>query len=453
MRKKILIPSFGLLILIIIISLFFTKNVIDKKATATAKKELPIIIENVENELDDLGLPSSITYDDLQVSSSGGYVILDNVNLIEKTGENFSFDEIKIGASYNELFSILKTRNFDEINSFYLEFKNIDYLASKNSRKKDYSNQKVANYLKIEFDGKLTKEIINKIDQEFPNNKQNLIVSLKGFNFPEDDYLFQEIKKSIPSFSESMLETDLSLSIEYLPNLKKISIKDFNAENDFGFLSGDFIVNYSGDSPSKFKTNRLEFNGQSAIDYKNAKLRDKEFSLGLGSGKVDFDFVINGDVKKMKEDDLLKSMIGSFNLILNDFDIKLSKKILREINRDIPGFSSNYSRIKLKKYDQDFKWDGKSLKNKMNFYTSLGSVKSDIDMDLKLNRRGDPDFDRSKLNKCYIRIGDLDKNINELFKSFENEFLMGQSFPRKGNDILINVTGSFSNPKIEGLNL
>ena len=86
--------------------------------------------------------------------------------------------------------------------------------------------------------------------------------------------------------------------------------------------------------------------------------------MGLGSGKVDFDFIINGDVKRMKEDDLLKSMIGSFNLILNDFDIKLSKKILREINRDIPGFSSNYSRIKLKKYDQDFKWDGKSLKNK-----------------------------------------------------------------------------------------
>ena len=227
MRKKILIPSFALLVLIIIISLFFTKNVIDKKATATAKKELPIIIENVENELDDLGLPNSITYDDLQVNSSGGYLILDNVNLIEKTGENFSFDEIKIGASYNELFSILKTRNFDEINSFYLEFKNIDYLVSKNSKKKDYSNQKVANYLKIEFDGKLTKEIITKINQEFPKNKQNLRVSLKGFNFPEDDYLFQEIKKSIPSFSESMLETDLSLSIEYLPNLKKILIKDF----------------------------------------------------------------------------------------------------------------------------------------------------------------------------------------------------------------------------------
>ena len=453
MRKKILTPLFALLVLIIIISLFFTKNVIDKKATATAKKELPIIIENVENELEDLGLPSFIKYDDLQVSSSGGYLILNNVNLIEKTGENFLFDEIKIGASYNELFSILKTRNFDEINSFYLEFKNINYLASKNSKKKDYSNQKVANYLKIEFDGKLTKEIINNIDQEFPKNKQNLRVSLNGFNFPEDDYLFQEIKKSIPSFSESMLETDLSLSIEYLPNLKKISIKDFNAENDFGFLSGAFIVNYSGDRPSKFKTNRLEFNGQSAIDYKDAKLRDKEFSLILGDGKVDFDFVINGDIKRIKEDDLLKSMIGSFNLTLNDFDIKLSKKILREINRDIPGFSSNYSSVKLKKYDQDFKWDGKSLKNKMNFYTSLGSVNSDIDMKLKLNRRGDPDFERSELNKCYIKIGDLDKNIKEFFEFFENEYLMGKSFPRKGNDIIINVTGSFANPKIEGLNL
>ena len=452
MKKKILIPSFGLLILIIIISLFFTKNVIDKKATATTKKELPIIIENVENELDDLGLPSSITYDDLQVSSSGGYLILDNVNLIEKTGENFSFDEIKIGASYNELFSILKTRNFDEINSFYLEFKNIDYLASKNSKKKDYSNQKIANYLKIEFDGKLTKEIINKIDQEFPNNKQKLTVGLKGFNFPEDDYLLQEIKKSIPSFSESMLETDLNLSIEYLPNLKKISIKDFNAENDFGFLSGDFIVNYSGDSPSKFKTNRLEFNGQSAIDYKNAKLRDKEFSLGLGSGKVDFDFVINGDVKRMKEDDLLKSMIGSFNLILNDFDIKLSKKIIREINRDIPGFSSNYSRIKLKKYDQDFKWDGDKLINNMDVSTSLGTLKSDIDMILKLDRRGNPDIFKSKLNKCVLRLGNLDKNILQIVEDFENEMLMGQSLPRKGNEIILDVSGTFANPKIDGLN-
>jgi len=453
MRKKILIPLFALLILIVLVLFFLTKSAVDKKATLTVKKELPIIIENVKNELDDLGLPNSITYDDLRVSSSGGYLILENVNLIDKTGENYSFDEIKIGASYNELFSIIKTRNFDEINSFYLEFKNINYLASKNYKKKDYSNQKIANYLKIDFDGKLTKEIINKIDQEFPKNKQNLRVSLKGFNFPEDDYLFQEIKKSIPSFSESMLETDLNLSIEYLPNLRKITIKDFNAENDFGFLSGNFIVNYSGDSPSKFKTNRLEFNGQSAIDYKDAKLRDKEFSLGLGNGNVDFDFIINGDVKRMKEDDLLKSMIGSFNLILNDFDIKLSKKVLKEIERDIPGFSSSYSRIKLKKYDQDFKWDGKSLKNKMNFYTSLASVKSDIDMNLKLNRRGNPDFERSKLNKCYIKIGDLDKNIKEFFEFFENEYLMGKSFPRKGNDIIINVTGSFANPKIEGLNL
>ena len=32
-------------------------------------------------------------------------------------------------------------------------------------------------------------------------------------------------------------------------------------------------------------------------------------------------------------------------------------------------------------------WKGHS-ENEMNFYTSLGSVKSDIDMGLKLNRRG-----------------------------------------------------------------
>ena len=154
----------------------------------------------------------------------------------------------------------------------------------------------------------------------------------------------------------------------------------------------------------------------------------------------------------MKDDDLLKSMIGSFNLILNDFDIKLSKKILREINRDIPGFSSHYSRIKLKKYDQDFKWDGDKLINNMDVSTSLGTLKSDIDMILKLDRRGNPDIFKSKLNKCVLRLGNLDKNILQIVEDFENEMLMGQSLPRKGNEIILDVSGTFANPKIDGLN-
>lgn len=88
----------------------------------------------------------------------------------------------------------------------------------------------------------------------------------------------------------------------------------------------------------------------------------------------------------------------------------------------------------------------------MNISSSLATIKSNIDMNLKFDRRGEPDFENSILNKCMLRIGGLEKNLNEFVENFENEMLMGQSLPRRGNDIVLNVTGFFNNPQIEGIN-
>jgi len=52
-----------------------------------------------------------------------------------------------------------------------------------------------------------------------------------------------------------------------------------------------------------------------------------------------------------------------------------------------------------------------------------------------------------------LRIGGLDKNLEDLVQKFENEILRGKSLPRQGKDIVLNVTGTFANPNIEGLNL
>ena len=45
-----------------------------------------------------------MSYNDVIVSSTGGHLLLDGVNISELNGDNFYFDEIKIGTSYKELF-------------------------------------------------------------------------------------------------------------------------------------------------------------------------------------------------------------------------------------------------------------------------------------------------------------------------------------------------------------
>ena len=590
MKKTLITSILSIIIIIIISTIFFTKNTIDKKASEIVKQELPIILEELKSELESLNISSNVSYNDVIVSSTGGHLLLDGVNISELNGDNFYFDEIKIGTSYKELLSIIKNKNFDQINSFFLEFKNFNIVKQLSSVNSGQSNQKIANNIKLEFNGRLTKDMINNIQYELPNEKQNLKINVQGFNFPDDDEFLFEIEEFVKNFDSKMLNTDFSFSLDYFPKKNQFSINNIYSKNELGKFEGGLIFKYSGNKiddieiinvsangkskgdyrgitigdeeislnlgtgdidfnfningdiynmnedeilnnilgsidlsfkefeliPSrelardiqrlffgfKLKNNKLNFsniggnlswdgkdletsidissslaslisnlkmdinfnregepflenfrfNGKSNFDFDNMKLGDEEVSLGLGRGDAVFDFSINGDLENMNEVDIIRNMDGEYQLNLNNFKIKLADYMIDDIRRDLNGFSLKNNEISLKNYNQDFKWDGDKLINNMDVSTSLGTLKSDIDMILKLDRTGNPDIFKSKLNKCVLRLGNLDKNILQIVEDFENEMLMGQSLPRKGNEIILDVSGTFANPKIDGLN-
>ena len=221
MKKTLIISILSLIIIIIISTIFFTKNTIDKKASKIVKQELPIILEEFKSELESLNISSNVSYNDVIVSSTGGHLLLDGVNISELNGDNFYFDEIKIGTSYKELFSIIKNKNFDQINSFFLEFKNFNIVKQLSSVNSGQSNQKIANNIRLEFNGRLTKDMMNNIQYELPNEKQNLKINVEGFNFPDDDEFLLEIEEFVKNFDTKMLNTDFSFSLDYFP--KKIN--------------------------------------------------------------------------------------------------------------------------------------------------------------------------------------------------------------------------------------
>ena len=586
MKKTLITAIFS----IIILTFFFTKNTIDKKASEIVKKKLPIILEEFKAELESLNISSTFSYDDLIVSSTGGHLLLDGVNITELNGDNFYFDEIKIGTSYKELFSIIKNKNFDQINFFFLEFKNFNIVRQLSSFNSGQSNQKIANKIRLEFNGRLTKDLMNNIQNELPNEKQNLKINVQGFNLPDDYEFLFEIEEFVKNFDTKMLNTNFSFSLDYFPKKNQFSINNIYSKNELGKFEGGITFKYSGNKiddieiinistngkskgdyrgitigdeeislnlgtgeidfnfningdinnmnedeilnnilgsidlsfkefeliPStdlskniqrlffgfKLKKNKLNFsniggnlswdgkdletsvdissslaslisnlkmdinfnkegqpflenirfNGKSNFDFDNMKLGDEEVSLALGRGDAVFDFSVNGDLKKMNEVDIIKNMDGEYQLNLNNFKVKLADYMIDDIKRDINGFSLKNNELSLKNYNQYFKWNGDKLINNMNISSSLGTLKSDIDMILKLDRRGNPDIFKSKLNKCVLRLGNLDKNILQIIENFENEMLMGQSLPRKGNEIILDVSGTLANPKIDGLN-
>ena len=304
MKKTLITSILSIIIIIIISTIFFTKNTIDKKASEIVKQELPIILEELKSELESLNISSNVSYNDVIVSSTGGHLLLDGVNISELNGDNFYFDEIKIGTSYKELLSIIKNKNFDQISSFFLEFKNFNIVKQLSSVNSGQSNQKIANNIKLEFNGRLTKDMINNFQYELPNEKQNLKINVQGFNFPDDDEFLFEIEEFVKNFDSKMLNTDFSFSLDYFPKKNQFSINNIYSKNELGKFEGGLIFKYSGNKIDDIEIINVSANGKSKGDYRGITIGDEEISLNLGTGDIDFNFNINGDIYNMNEDEI-----------------------------------------------------------------------------------------------------------------------------------------------------
>ena len=143
--KKIIISIISIILLALVIFFFVGKNKVDSVLSEEIKNELQNVIDS--NEL-------PIKFEDISVSSLGADLTLKNFE-IHEDGTSVYFDEIIIGTSYKEILNIIKTQDFDKINSFDLGFKNIVI----NSPADNFFKHKIASNITIDYDGSLTKEM------------------------------------------------------------------------------------------------------------------------------------------------------------------------------------------------------------------------------------------------------------------------------------------------------
>jgi len=390
----------------------------------------------------ELDLPDFITHGDVSVSSIGSKLIIKDVLIkLDNEGQTVYCDEIGVGTSYKEIFNIIKTKKINELGSFDLEFKNILVSSSDDNIFK----HKIASYVSIEYDGTLTQEILQNIEYEFPAQDQRLTVSISDFNIPIEAGILQEL---IPNIKTD-LSTDCKFTIAFSPTTKQIELQNLYVKNEYISTSLDLKLDYKGTNTNNMVPIKIDANGKSNFDLENMVLGDKDMTINMGKGSMNFTFFIDGNLDSMDEDEIMKNAEAEFDISLKDFRIKPSNKMIRSV----PGLKLKDKEITLKNIENDFKWDGIRLVNTLDLSSSLISINSEIDINLKFNSQDKADIKKSSISKCLLRIGGLDKNLENLVQSFENELLKGQILPREGKDIILNVTGTFANPNIEGLNL
>lgn len=390
----------------------------------------------------ELDLPDFITYGDLSVSSISSQVVIKDVLMkFDNEDQTVYCDEIIIGSSYKEILNIIKTKEFNALGSFDLEFKEIIV----NSSDYDMVDHKIASYVSIEYNGTLTQEMLRNIEYEFPTQDQRLTVSVSDFNIPIEADILQEL---IPNIKTD-LSTDCKFTIEFYPTTKQIELQNLYIKNDYISTSLDLKLNYIGTNTNNMVPIKIDANGKSNFNLADIVLGDEDMSINMGKGFMNFAFFVDGNLNNMDEDEILENVDGKFDVSINDFKIRPSNKI----KRGVPGLKLIDNEITLRNIKNDFKWDGKRLINTLDVSSSLASINSNIDINLKFDRDGAPNIKKSIINKCLFRIGGLDNNLEDLVKNFENTMLRGKLLPREGKDILLNITGTFANPNIEGLNL
>jgi len=157
-----------------------------------------------------------------------------------------------------------------------------------------------------------------------------------------------------------------------------------------------------------------------------------------------FQATINGNIENMREEDIAKNIKGDYTISFNNLYLKLSDKIINEIKKDIPFALIIPNEIEFKNMGMDVKWDGNRFQNNIDIKSTLATIDSDIDIAINMQRP-----DKSRINKCTLKIGELNNDLKTLIETLEN--MSGKKLPRQGNAIFLNVTGTLDDPKIKGL--
>ncbi len=431
MKAKII----AIVVVLVAIGLIVANQFLGKAAS----RELDNVIQT---QIKGSELEGLLTYDDIKVNARKNGAFATNFKLGgEREEVELTCKKIRLNVPYAYLLKIVKGEEIEFVKKFsgYLDdvvFKNND----------DDITVALDNF-SIDFDGEIPVEFFESDRIPFPEEIQTLEISAKGISWDAPE-VFEDLDMP-PDYIKQMSTTDnIRFKLEFDSKAKELRCVALEAVSSMS--KGNFrgTLKFKGDTPREFMPTGFSCGLKSEMTDKfEWAMPDGAAKFSIEDANVDMEMEADLFVSR-HEEFKLKKLNGTF--CIKNFKFELGDMGKQLLSQSLPSELGglDLDEFVIDKFAVGCNFDGKQLKihHTELVTTYLTAV---LDADITVD---EDDFEDSHINSGKLTIKNISDDLAGTISFMQT--ILGMELPRdkKGN-LVFKFSGTFDDPKIEGLDI
>ncbi len=449
MSKKVII--FLIIDAIVVIGAIIANSVIGSQVAESVDQQLQVIFkENAATA------PFDFEYDKVTASPIGRSVTISGFKA--KGGElpvDLTAKAIKLKMPFSEILALAGDKELKSIHKMSIDMQEPLF----NTDKSEASFK--AKSMKLSFDGEVSLFELENIENGLlPTTRQSIDINCQNMRFDGLQEMLADFSPQAPveiqSFGNQFeQEGNFRLSLGYDPKVKQIHLKRMESSSESIDFNANAIFNFMGESIEDFEPKDAHIEAR----YNVTKLKQSYPELGeYEVRKADVAFEIDLNFDKSTDNASLSPLSifpiknMSYDIEVKDISFKPTEELSSMMNQ--PNVPIQIDDIKLNDMTLDFKMDGDVMR--------LDALSLDIDNMIKLNAKAKMSYQTMPnagffgedaevlvFDNAHIELSQLSDQLMELVEMMEED--MPRPFPRKGNKIIIDLSGPVTSPDIKGI--
>lgn len=376
-----------------------------------------------------------VTFEHVHVNPLLSKLQLRGLQITTASGHKLAQGEtVVLDMPYKEAIRLLNSKHIDELKSLKLKVENLRV------RIDETEGELSMGHLLIDFNGTISKTDIETIQTAFPKVKQRLRIQAKEVTLGQTPWLIalgftREQIKDVNQFNELVIDCEL------YPQQSQLELVKFSLNSDWLDCQFNGILSYVGEGLGNARAEKAE---------SSFSLRLKQNGMTWGdaetNGKFSLDkLLVNSDavVDYRGGNPIVESQ--SSHIQLENLSVEYAGKKLAQLEAQTALLGLKMDKIKVSKLavNSELKDDCLTITE-----SELQSTFFDMTLDAKVLMASDS-LTASQIESATLIISELAPGLQNGLSTFE--LMTMQSLPRKGNDIVLEMSGALSRPTIKGL--
>ena len=410
------------------------------------------LAQNIDDSLAEMEPQFTFDYENLTVNPILAQVIFNDAAFKTKDERGvikFSWDESSYKSSYIDLWNLMQRdlKVNQKLHNLKADFNNLKISGEFS----EYSNSAFIftfSELGIDFKGTLTKKDLTQTPEKILANDQKLQLTIADFEIDLPQIFDQILLKS--NLQEKLLKlTEANLMIAYNSEDRLISVKETLASSySSAKLAGD--IKLIGPNINDLKAVKFDLESDGDFAVKDLKWgianQTGRYTIEEISGKSDFNLDHKIDLANYEAGDMILGN-SDYTINLTGLKAKFSGTLKDNLTANplvrMSGLEMN--KILVDKLNLAYQTDERQIRlTEGNLASSLFDAK--LNFNLEYNNQI-PDL--SQINNFRLELNNFKGDLRELLKMAE--YRMGVSLPRSEDAVVLEVKGTFGQPKIKGI--